>query len=75
MTSESSVSLGSPIEHGARSSVTKTAEELRLLTSEARSADWKNFGPYLSERAWGTVREDYRCVQLAFFGALLVWCK
>jgi hypothetical protein len=25
----------------------------------ARAADWKNWGPYLAERAWGTVREDY----------------
>ena len=32
-----------------------TAEQLRL--QEARA--WRNWGPYLSERAWGTVREDY----------------
>ena len=25
----------------------------------ARRADWKNWGPYVAERAWGTVREDY----------------
>ena len=37
----------------------QTAEQQRLLESEARRADWKNWGPYLSERAWGTVREDY----------------
>ncbi|MDQ3248739.1 MAG: glucosidase [Chloroflexota bacterium] len=36
-----------------------TAEHQRLAASEAREADWKNWGPYLSERAWGTVREDY----------------
>ena len=36
-----------------------TAEHQRLADSEARRADWKNWGPYLSERAWGTVREDY----------------
>ena len=36
-----------------------TAEHQRLAESEARRADWKNWGPYLSERAWGTVREDY----------------
>ncbi|NDJ85998.1 MAG: glucosidase [Chloroflexi bacterium] len=36
-----------------------TAEHLRLAASEARQADWKNWGPYLSDRAWGTVREDY----------------
>ncbi len=36
-----------------------TAEHQRLVDSEARRADWKNWGPYVSERAWGTVREDY----------------
>jgi hypothetical protein len=36
-----------------------TAEHRRLAASEARQADWKNWGPYVSERAWGTVREDY----------------
>ncbi len=35
------------------------AEFQRLAESEARQADWKNWGPYVSERAWGTVREDY----------------
>ena len=35
------------------------AEHKRLADSEARKADWKHWGPYLSERAWGTVREDY----------------
>jgi hypothetical protein len=37
----------------------QTAEHKRLADSEARRADWKQWGPYLSERAWGTVREDY----------------
>ncbi|MBI3943463.1 MAG: glucosidase, partial [Chloroflexi bacterium] len=36
-----------------------TAEHRRLADSEARRADWKRWGPYVSERAWGTVREDY----------------
>lgn len=36
-----------------------TAEQNRLDDSEARRADWKKWGPYLAERAWGTVREDY----------------
>ncbi len=35
------------------------AEHLRLSDHHDRSANWKNWGPYLSERAWGTVREDY----------------
>ncbi|MGD9376420.1 MAG: glucosidase, partial [Anaerolineae bacterium] len=37
----------------------QTVEHQRLADSEARRADWKHWGPYLSERAWGTVREDY----------------
>jgi hypothetical protein len=35
------------------------AEEKRLKDARERKADWKRWGPYLSERAWGTVREDY----------------
>ena len=34
-------------------------EEIRLAESAARKKHWKRWGPYLSERAWGTVREDY----------------
>ena len=39
----------------------RTAELLRLEQEEARAegANWKRWGPYLSERQWGTVREDY----------------
>jgi hypothetical protein len=36
-----------------------TAEERRLLADRKREAPWKLWGPYLAERAWGTVREDY----------------
>ena len=35
------------------------AEHQRLAEHQARKANWRNWGPYLSERAWGTVREDY----------------
>jgi len=35
------------------------AEEQRLAESRDRQKHWKRWGPYLSERAWGTVREDY----------------
>jgi hypothetical protein len=35
------------------------AEGLRLAEDESREKNWKRFGPYLSERQWGTVREDY----------------
>jgi hypothetical protein len=37
----------------------KTAEHARLLEDGARSRNWKRWGPYLAERQWGTVREDY----------------
>src|ERR1700723_145128 len=36
-----------------------TKEEIRLAESSTRKKHWKRWGPYLSERAWGTVREDY----------------
>ena len=36
-----------------------TQEELRLNESQERTTHWKSWGPYVSERAWGTVREDY----------------
>jgi hypothetical protein len=36
-----------------------TAEHLRLAEARAAQAPWKRWGPYLSERQWGTVREDY----------------
>jgi len=35
------------------------AEERRLAESKSGKRAWKFFGPYLSERQWGTVREDY----------------
>jgi len=36
-----------------------TAEHLRLLEDSRRQRNWKRWGPYLAERQWGTVREDY----------------
>ena len=36
-----------------------TTEERRLAETQARRAHWRRWGPYLSERQWGTVREDY----------------
>jgi hypothetical protein len=35
------------------------AEKLRLAEDRAGQKNWKRWGPYLSERQWGTVREDY----------------
>ena len=36
-----------------------TPEATRLDEARRRVKHWKRWGPYLSERAWGTVREDY----------------
>jgi hypothetical protein len=36
-----------------------TAEHVRLEEARVQKAPWKTWGPYLSERQWGTVREDY----------------
>ena len=36
-----------------------SAEANRLAEDERRVANWKRWGPYLAERQWGTVREDY----------------
>jgi hypothetical protein len=35
------------------------AEDKRIEESRTRTVHWKRWGPYVSERAWGTVREDY----------------
>jgi hypothetical protein len=36
-----------------------TPEEIRLQQDRDRTAYWKRWGPYVSDRQWGTVREDY----------------
>ncbi len=40
-------------------SQTSDAERHRLSEDSRREKNWKRWGPYLSERQWGTVREDY----------------
>ena len=37
----------------------QSVECKRLEEHRLRQANWRKWGPYLSERAWGTVREDY----------------
>jgi hypothetical protein len=44
---------------GASAGTALTAEGARLRAADEGTADWRAWGPYLSERAWGTVREDY----------------
>ena len=43
----------------SRSQAPHGAERQRLEEDALRKQHWKRWGPYLSERAWGTVREDY----------------
>src|SRR5215831_18582415 len=38
---------------------TKSDEQRRLDEARENGVPWKQWGPYLSERQWGTVREDY----------------
>ncbi|HLH41529.1 MAG TPA: hypothetical protein VKV74_00990 [Bryobacteraceae bacterium] len=35
------------------------AEKLRIIEAQRRDQHWRRWGPYLAERAWGAVREDY----------------
>jgi hypothetical protein len=39
--------------------ITNQSENERLRQAREKAAPWKKWGPYLSERQWGTVREDY----------------
>src|SRR6516165_11099507 len=47
--------------HGSGSEMVRSMiqEKLRLREAAEHRKHWKRWGPYLSERAWGTVREDY----------------
>jgi len=46
-------------ESAAQAAEGAVAEKLRLDEDARREKNWKRWGPYLSERQWGTVREDY----------------
>lgn len=39
--------------------IAKTAEHRRLIEAREQRSSWRHWGPYLADRAWGTVREDY----------------
>ena len=41
------------------SRIPANAEERRLAEDASRAHNWKRWGPYLADRQWGTVREDY----------------
>ena len=44
---------------GSPLSYVEVTEQKRLNEAREKSVPWKKWGPYLSERQWGTVREDY----------------
>jgi hypothetical protein len=46
-------------DHGLDAHTALTPEHVRLEEDARREKNWKRWGPYLSERQWGTVREDY----------------
>ena len=46
-------------DRGKRVSTREAPEEERMREDLARTKNWKRWGPYLAERQWGTVREDY----------------
>src|SRR5262245_12195231 len=48
-----------PPADATRTTPPATAEEQRLEAARTGAAPWRRWGPYLSERQWGTVREDY----------------
>ncbi|MGL4650525.1 MAG: MGH1-like glycoside hydrolase domain-containing protein, partial [Caldilineaceae bacterium] len=48
-----------PIIGGAIPGVIDVTEQARLNEAREKRVPWKKWGPYLSERQWGTVREDY----------------
>jgi hypothetical protein len=39
--------------------IEQTQEEIRLQEAQTHQVHWRRWGPYLSDRQWGTVREDY----------------
>jgi len=50
---------GQSAKDGGHTAKTPDAESTRLRECRESAVPWKKWGPYLSERQWGTVREDY----------------
>lgn len=63
MASKKSVSQDKPetvrVKTAARPQFSEVTEQKRLNDAREQGVPWKKWGPYLSERQWGTVREDY----------------
>jgi hypothetical protein len=51
--------MSAKVEKQAKRSAKLSEEEKRLEENRERTRHWNRWGPYLAERAWGTVREDY----------------
>ncbi|MFZ0522895.1 MAG: hypothetical protein WAL95_17845 [Candidatus Acidiferrales bacterium] len=51
--------LGPQIQKDSSFSSAEVVERKRLKSAREQGVPWKKWGPYLSERQWGTVREDY----------------
>src|ERR1700756_1670175 len=51
--------MGIEDEKSTSSSYVEVTEQQRLNAAREKGVPWKKWGPYLSERQWGTVREDY----------------
>jgi len=45
--------------HVSRRASAAGVEQARAAAQGRDSPEWRRWGPYLSERQWGTVREDY----------------
>jgi hypothetical protein len=48
-----------PVQNPKKTAAAANAESARLSACRDSAVPWKKWGPYLSERQWGTVREDY----------------
>jgi hypothetical protein len=48
-----------PPSQGSSTDYVQTNEQKRLNDARELGIPWKKWGPYLSERHWGTVRKDY----------------
>src|ERR1700756_474886 len=51
--------MQSATRQGSGTTHMETTEQRRLNDAREKGVPWKKLGPYLSERQWGTVREDY----------------
>lgn len=51
-----------------------TAEADRLKEDKKREKNWKRWGPYVSERQWATVREDYSVDGSWYVATVQIFC-